>query len=203
MADPNEPHKTDEIGLDGSGDSSNEAFPCPNCGQMLGPTVRVCASCREPVDLALVRFKARVAALPPAEAGTAAEPRAPAPRSEAQFSWRMFFTLVLVWLLTALLAQRQLGEEGAQSFMLVILILSSAWVTYDARQRGVPKPLRWGVGSLLVWIVVFPWYLSRRRTPEVPCAPVEGPAAGRILLVMVVVFFLLGWLAHVFKSGAA
>jgi hypothetical protein len=202
MVDRNEPLNTDDIGPDGSGDSSNEAFPCPNCGQMLGPAVRVCASCREPVDFELVRSNARAAASPP-EGGTPAEPRAPVPRSEAQFSWRMFFTLVLVWLLTALLAQRQLGEEGAQSLMLVILIFSSAWVTYDARQRGVPKPLRWGVGSLLVWIVVFPWYLSRRRTPGVPCALVEGPAPGRILLVMVVAILLLGLLAHMFKAGAA
>jgi hypothetical protein len=171
---------------------------------MLGPTARVCASCREPVDLELVRSNARMAAPPPVEeVASVTEPAAPRPPSEAQFSWPMFFALVLVWLLTAFVAQRQLGEQGAQALMLIVLIFSSAWVTYDARRRGVPKPLRWGVGSLLVWIVVFPWYLSRRRTPDVPCALVEGPTAGRVLLIMVVVFFLLGLLSHLAKGGLA
>lgn len=199
MKNSNEPQPT--TGEDLAGNAwPDEPFACPNCGQMLGPTARVCASCREPVDLALVRSNARVESTPASEGTRPLEPVLE-PRSASQFSWPTFFALVLVWLLTAFVAQRQLGEQGAQAFMLIVLIFSSAWVTYDARQRGVPKPLRWGVGSLLVWIVVFPWYLSRRRTPEVPCALVEGPAAGRILLIMVAIFFLLGLLSHWARGG--
>jgi hypothetical protein len=55
------------------------------------------------------------------------------------------------------------------TLIMVLLILStSAWVAYDASQRDwsrssfANRPWKWVVGSLLLWIVVFPLYLFQR-----------------------------------------
>ena len=82
------------------------------------------------------------------------------------------------------------------------MVLSSIWVFYDARERGVPQPLRWGVGCLLVWIIFFPWYLARRRTPEAACPFIEaekGPLL-RFLLITLLVFFLFSVVLVVLKG---
>jgi Short C-terminal domain len=49
--------------------------------------------------------------------------------------------------------------------MLLVVIASSMWVGVDAGKRDWPKgkPWQWVVGSLLLWIVVFPVYLWRRN----------------------------------------
>lgn len=58
--------------------------------------------------------------------------------------------------------------------MLVVLVVlgTSIWVYFDAKIIGVRKteeesflnmgPLGWMLGSMLLWIVVFPLYLGRR-----------------------------------------
>ncbi len=82
-----------------------------------------------------------------------------------------------------------------------VVILTSAWVFYDAHNKPVPKPLRWGLGSLLLWIVVFPWYLARRRDPVAPCRfEAEVSPLTRLLLVVLIIFFLLGFVIIVLKQ---
>ncbi len=176
--------------------ASDEPFACPACGQMLASTCRICVACKQPVDPALIQRP-----LPPApESG--AEQELPVELPPVQFSWAVFFSVLSAWLFAAIVTQRFLGPEISQYVLGGIVILCSAWVFYDAQQKGLAKPLRWGIGVMLLWIVVFPWYLVRRRTPEAPCPFVEGEASplARVLLFVVMAFLLLGIAILVFKG---
>ncbi len=52
--------------------------------------------------------------------------------------------------------------------ILVVMLATTAWVAYDASQRDwsghsfANRSWKWVVGSLLIWIVVFPLYLFQR-----------------------------------------
>jgi hypothetical protein len=58
------------------------------------------------------------------------------------------------------------------SVILLLIIGSSIWVYIDAKNIGVQKgqisglanmgPIGWLVSSLLLWIIVFPFYLIKR-----------------------------------------
>lgn len=172
-----------------------EPFACPHCGQMLAPSCRVCVACKQPVDPAEARRHVAIRA--------ALDSRETLPSTEAaRFSWQIFFMVLAAWLLAALAAQQLLGPLKSQVLLGSVVFLSSAWVSFDAHEKGVAKPLRWGLGSLLLWIVVFPWYLSRRKTPKSPCPFIEaetGPLA-RALLFALVVFFLLSAVLMIFKG---
>src|SRR5579872_5814701 len=130
-----------------------EAFPCPYCGQMLAPNVRVCVACRQPIN------PQDIVSLPAAPSAPAASlPREVRPR--VQFSLLYFLVVLASSLGIAALALETLGPVKSQYVMPGLVLLSSIWVYFDASQRKLPKPLQWSVGSLLVWIVVFPWYLA-------------------------------------------
>jgi hypothetical protein len=160
-----------------------EAFPCPRCGQMLGPGVRVCAACRQPIDPSQIR----VAAATPATA----LPRAVAvPR--VRFSWGIFLVALFAWLALATSMIRVVGFEKAQYAMAAVLVLSAAWVFLDARQKGFPRPFQWGAGALLFWIVFFPWYLARRRQPEASCPIVEAGTGPFLRVLLLILAFGLG-----------
>jgi hypothetical protein len=53
--------------------------------------------------------------------------------------------------------------------VLLVIAATAAWVGFDARKfdwqgSGLAKtPLEWVAGCLLLWIVIFPVYLLRRR----------------------------------------
>jgi hypothetical protein len=176
-----------------------EAFPCPYCGQMLAPSCRVCVACKKPIDPNhIVRHEAPHAepqALPGPEPPSASVPR-------AKFSWGIFFAVLGIWFLIAALSQLTLGYEKGQFVLAGIVLFSSLWVFGDAQKKGIPKPFRWGFGCLLVWVVFFPWYLSRRRTPTAPGPFIEGEAGPttRILLVILVALFLLGAMLTILKG---
>ena len=144
-----------------------EPFPCPHCGQMLGSSVRVCVACRQAIDPSQI---AAAAVAPPPKP-------APAPRRApptARFSWSIFLIVFLVGGVVGNIAVAGLGLVKAGFAMVALQVLSSAWVSMDARQKRIPRPLRWSLGSLLLWIVFFPWYLARRRQPEAVCPLVES-----------------------------
>jgi hypothetical protein len=156
-----------------------EAFPCPHCGQMLGPGVRVCAACRQAIDPSQIRVAA--AAPTPVPARVATAPR-------VRFSWGIFLVALFAWLALETCAIRIVGLGRAQYVMGAALVLSAAWVFWDARQKGIPRPFQWCAGALLLWIVFFPWYLARRRQPEASCPTVEagaGPFLRVLLLILV------------------
>jgi len=173
----------------------DEPFACPNCGQMLAPSVRVCPSCKQAVDPGeIVR---------PAVNMVIAEQivRLPA-KEQARFSWSIFFAALGAWLVVAAIAESLLGPVPSQVVLFSLVALSSVWVYRDAREKNIPTPIRWSLGSLLLWMIIFPWYLSRRRTPKAPCPFIEGEGGrvARTLLVILLVFFLLSALMLLLKG---
>jgi hypothetical protein len=82
--------------------------------------------------------------------------------------------------------------------------LAGIWVFFDALWQRIPRPLRWGVGSMLLPIIVFPWYLARRRLPQSSCPFVEADVRPltRFLLFALIVFFLLSVVFHVVQGPA-
>jgi hypothetical protein len=163
---------------------------------MLGAGCRVCVSCGAAIDPAqIMRPSAAVAQSPPP---LSSAPTAASEPPKARFSWQVFLVTVLLWLTLAVMVQSTLSPLKAQIAMGAVLILTSVWVFYDAHERGIRNALRWGVGSLLLWIVVFPWYLSRRRSPDLPCS-YEGEISPllRVLLVAFLLLVILGMILMV------
>jgi hypothetical protein len=162
-----------------------EPFACPACGQMLAASCRVCVACKSPINPADIR---RIQ-----PAGQAIASSAPEPAIErVRFPWpTFFFFLGGVWL-AAMAGVQFLGLSRSQLLVGIAQFVSSLWVIYDAHQRRIPRPLRWGLGSLLLWIVIFPWYLSRRQRPRASCPFVEAEAGPytRILLIILAAVFL-------------
>ena len=56
--------------------------------------------------------------------------------------------------------------------------------------------------TLFFWIVFFPWYVSRRRDPQLPCAVMEDQTSlfFRALFWGVLILLFLGFIAAVVKS---
>jgi hypothetical protein len=172
-----------------------EPFACPYCGQMLGPGCRVCVACKAPIDPAKISIPA------PAVEPVAVE-EAPAPPERIRFPWTLFLILLLARFLVAATLNGVLGLTRTFLILGSFEILCGAWVFYDALRRHAPKPLRWGLGSALLWVVFFPWYLARRKNPRAVCPFVEaeaGPVA-RVLLFALMIFFLLSILMGIFKG---
>ena len=201
MSDGLKPHNSERAATQDDSSISaegfpSEPFPCPACGQMLGPSCRVCVACKRPINPAEIKR-----AEPPAH-GTF-QPRIPNVRpSSSRFSWSIFLIVLLFWFLLAGAAERFLGPAKSQLLLGSVVILTSAWVFYDAHNKLVPKPLRWGLGSLLLWIVMFPWYLARRRDPVAPCRLVEAEVSSltRLLVAMLLLLALLAFVVAVLKQ---
>lgn len=175
-----------------------EPFACPNCGQLLAPSCRICVACHQPIDFTKVNAE-------PAPAPLATASKEP-PKLFARtslFSWRIFAVVLALYLAVAFASERLLNVTDYQLLLGSILAGSSLWVFFDARLRHVPHALRWGISSLLLWIVVFPWYLSRRRVPELPCPLIEAETSVfvRALLWVVLVLFLMGIFVTLFHKG--
>jgi hypothetical protein len=159
---------------------------------MLAPSCRVCVACKEPIDPSRIgRPKPDGAALDSQGLQPSSHPPEP-----LRFPWRVFFIVLAFWLPGALLIQRFLNPTKSQLILAGVQLLTSVWVFFDAQAKRVPQPLKWGLGSLLLWPLIFPWYLGRRSKPAAPCPFVEAPA-GRIartvlfVLLIVVVFLIL------------
>ncbi|MGH9406730.1 MAG: hypothetical protein ACRD3D_12955 [Terriglobia bacterium] len=88
-----------------------------------------------------------------------------------------------------LLAHHLRPLEAGLWIQSAIQVACALWIFFDASVRRVPHRLRWALGSFLIWIIVFPWYLSRRRMPEVHCLIMEAP--GRAFAWTVVWLILL------------
>jgi hypothetical protein len=195
MSEINPPDK-DPAGLGTLNRAAEEPFACPVCGQMLGPGSRICAVCKAPVDPSEIKGPApRIEPSPLSPT--------PTPLERARFPWKLFALLLLARLAVAASANRYLGLSRTFLLLGVFEILCGVWVGYDAIQRGVPKPFRWGLGSALLWILVFPWYLTRRRMPWASCPFIEAEAGPvtRAVFFALVVFFLLSVLAVITKGS--
>ncbi len=177
-----------------------EPFACPNCGQMLAATCRVCVACRHAIDPSEIKKAPEPAPLPPPElirARIQEAVQAQAAVAPVRFPW-LLFLITFFGLLLADLALTKAGVDLLESNLVLggVQILTSMWVFYDAHTKKIPQALRWALGSLLLWAVVFPWYVVRRKRPEAPCPFVEGPVgplARLVLFVLLVVFLLLAF----------
>jgi hypothetical protein len=155
-----------------------EPFTCPACGQLLAPSCRVCVACKHTIDPAEIRK--------PSVLRAAAEPTRPEPEP-VRFSWRIFLIVFGIWVVGASLVQRYMDPLKGQLVLGSVQILCAFWVLYDALQKRLPKPQRWGVGTLLLWPIIFPWYLARRKAPNQPCPFVEArvsPITRAALLIL-------------------
>jgi hypothetical protein len=73
--------------------------------------------------------------------------------------------------------------------LLLVVIASTVWVGVDANKRtwNGPGPWSWALGCLLLWIVVFPLYLWRRRSAPLKASSedqnnaLDPPAAANVL----------------------
>jgi hypothetical protein len=201
MSDAPKPHNSEETATGGDAsvpgtDFPAEPFPCPACGQMLGPSCRVCVACKQPINPVEIKR-------PEPLAGETLERRRPAVEpSSSRFSVPIFLVVLLFWLLLARTAEKFLTPAWSNSLLGSVVLLTSIWVYYDAHAKLVPKPMRWGLGSLLLWIVVFPWYLARRRDPIARCRfdEVEVSSLTRLLLVVLLCLAFLGIVTVVLKQ---
>jgi len=176
-----------------AGDYPAEPFACPVCGQMLAPSCRVCVACKSPIDPAQIAPPREMA--PPVAPAAGREP-APAP---VRYPWRIFFGILLISFSLALLTEGLWGKQRAQMIMAGIQTLAGMWVFFDALRQGIPKPLRWGLGSMLLPVVIFPWYLGRRDKPRAPVPFVEaevGPVT-RLILFAILLFFLISLVLYI------
>jgi len=186
MTEPEKPHELETVQTENRPSEEQfpaEPFPCPACGQLLAPSCRVCVACKHPIEPAEVR---RPRVLQGAVEPTRREPE------PVRFSWRIFLIVFAIWAVGASLVQRYMEPLNGQLALGGVQILCSFWVLYDALEKRLPKPYRWGMGALLLWPIIFPWYLARRKQPRRPCPFVEAqvsPITGVALLVLLVVLF--------------
>ena len=173
----------------------DEPFACPNCGQMLASECRICPSCKQAIDPndierphVVIPIAEQVIALPVQE--------------YARFSWGIFLATLGIWLTVAMITERFLGYQKGQWVLGGLVLLSSLWVLRDARAKNIPKPFRWSLGAMLLWILIFPWYLARRRTPSAECPTIEGEGGrvARTLLFVLLFFILLSALMMLLKG---
>ena len=67
----------------------------------------------------------------------------------------------------------------------LMVIGSTFWVYFDGRRRKIPNAGAWMVGTLVLWIAIFPWYMYRRRYPQRPCPTIEQ-FSWKIILTIVI-----------------
>jgi hypothetical protein len=175
-----------------------EPFPCPACGQMLAASCRVCVACRHAIDPGKITK-------PPAVAVLAAPAWVEEAKPElVRFPWLLFFVVLGISFFLAQIFLELWGAQKAQLAMVGVQTLAGIWVFFDALWQRIPRPLRWGVGSMLLPVIVFPWYLARRRLPQSPCPFVEADVRPltRFLLFALIVFFLLSVIFYIVQGPA-
>lgn len=173
-------------GTAGRSDFPDEAFECPYCGQLLAPTCRVCVSCKLPIDPARIQ---RSVPLPSVPLPNLVKPE-PAP---VRFSWPIFFAVLGASWVAAVVVMKFFGLQKAQFIMSGVQVVAALWVFFDARLKMIRKPLRWALGSLLLWLIFFPWYLARRQKLDAPSPFVEsesGPFTKTMILAIFIIFLV-------------
>jgi len=190
MAEPEEPHELQNVTTENRPSDEQfpgEPFPCPACGQLLAPSCRVCVACKRVIDPAEIR-----------QPGTAPPVGQPARREPepVRFSWRTFLIVFVIWVVGATLVQLHMAPLKAQLVLGGVQILCSFWVLFDALEKRLPRPLRWGMGTLLLWPIIFPWYLTRRSRPRQPCPFIEAKVSPITLVVLIIVLAVLSYVVY-------
>jgi hypothetical protein len=189
MTEPEKPHELETVQTENRPSEEQfpaEPFPCPACGQLLAPSCRVCVACKHPIDPTEIR-KPRVFPVVGEPARQEPEP--------VRFSWRIFLIVFAIWVVGASLVQRYMDPLKGQLTLGGVQILCSFWVLYDALEKRLPKPHRWVMGTLLLWPIIFPWYLARRKAPGQPCPFVEAQISplkrATLLILWAVLIYLI------------
>lgn len=174
-------------------ESLQEPFECPHCGQLLDPRCRVCVACDKEVDQASIRQRT-----PPTSTAPSEEAKPP---SILPFPWSLCILLGL-----GSLGVQQffngLTDGGGGIFAIFAQGLTVLWVYFDSREKAVSVPMRWTLGTLFLWIVVFPWYLTRRNRPDYTCPFVEGDL-GRFVRALIYVNLCLVFIYALIFSQTA
>jgi hypothetical protein len=181
-------------------DFPDEPFLCPSCGQLLGPSVRTCVSCKHVINPAEI---ARTPA--PALPTTPRPARIEAPRESVPYPWRILVAVMGIGMIVGLIAFALLGPQNGPKAIQAIPIVAGFWVFFDAFQRRIPRPFRWSMGTMLLLGLVLPWYLARRSKPQasVPFIESETRSTTRILLIILLVVFLIGVAINVWQGQQA
>jgi hypothetical protein len=134
-------------------------------------------------------------------------PAARAPGTEpgpepVRYPWQIFFAVLGISFGLALIFQGFWGEQKAQLAMGGAQTLAGVWVFFDALRQRIPRPLRWGVGSMLLPVVIFPWYLARRRRPRsaVPFVEAEVGPVTRFLLFALLIIILASLIFYIVQG---
>jgi hypothetical protein len=127
---------------------------CPFCAEEILEAAIVCKHCRRDI-------------------GTRTDlPFAPIPGATATSGLLYFWAALTVIVLCVL----TIGGFG----VFLVVAISSIWAASDASthrlahyRQNIGGPATVGVGSLLLWIVVFPWYLAVRSRIRAGVQPVK------------------------------
>jgi Double zinc ribbon len=140
------------------------AIRCKHCRSDL---VKTCAACREPMPLYSVQCRRCGTYL----SSTPALPFAPVPGATPVSGIVFFFVALLTIILSAVV-----GPAGP----VLVVLGTSIWVAFDAHthklsayDNNVGGPATACIGSLLLWIVAFPWYLAIRSRIRAGIQPVK------------------------------
>jgi hypothetical protein len=166
----------------------DEPFLCPSCGQLLGPSVRTCVSCKHVINPAEI---ARTPA--PALPSTPRPASIQAPRESVPYPWRILIAVVGISMILGLISVALFGDQNWPKAVQALQIMAGFWVFFDAFQRRIPRPFRWSMGTMLIPGLILPWYLARRNRPEasVPFVEAETRPFTRILLGILLLAFLI------------
>jgi hypothetical protein len=110
------------------------------------------------------------------------------------------FLLGLIFLALTLFGL--LRQEEAQLAMCGVQTFAGGWVFFDALRHRIPRPLRWALGTMFLFAIIFPWYVARRRMPQSPVPFVEaevGPVT-RFLIFALLLFFLASLIFYIVRG---
>ena len=171
----------------------SEPFQCPACGQLLAPSCRVCVACKHTIDPAKIARPQEVA--PPAA-------RTISKLEPVRYPWRLFFLVLGSSFFLALIFEGLWGQQKAQLAMGGAQTLVGVWVFFDALRQRVQRPARWALGTMLLPVVIFPWYLARRNKPNATVRFVEAEAGPvtRFLLFALLAIFLASLIFYIVKN---
>jgi hypothetical protein len=141
-------------------------------------------ACKEAIDPAQIRIEPAYVPFTPAI------PQ-PALLLNVRFPWMLFLSLFFLRILLFGLLSDRLGLVKTELILGAMELLSCVWVFLDATRLGVGRPFRWALGTLLLWPIVFPWYLARRKSPLSPCPFVEGMGLPIVFVVLLVLSLLV------------
>jgi hypothetical protein len=69
----------------------------------------------------------------------------------------------------------RIGSDRVYELVILVVVGTSIWVAFDAPAHGMSWA--WGIGCLLLWIIVFPGYLWERRSAPKLTKQGRQPAA--------------------------